>query len=386
MELYSSSFLPLNPGLYSSKDRWHPDQIGSQIDSHIQGAFPNVNYAEIAIFNVPEFDGSDNQEATSDCYIRDSFYRLYFKSAPKIVDLGTLMTMSSRKETFDLIQQVCTDLIYNGIIPVIIGGGHDISYAVYKSYVKLEKTITLSCVDSSFNIGLKNDKLKSSSFLSKIISHKPNHLFNFINVGYQTFFVKPEEIDLLDKMNFETYRLGEVKNNLHEVEPLLRSTDFISFDMSSVMSSSFVSNIYSTPNGFSGEEACRIFRYAGISDKISAVGIFEYNQSLDLQNQGSQLISQMIWYFLEGYKSRKYELNPNIDNCVKYTVAFEDENTEIEFFKSNLSGRWWMGVPFKKLESEDFDKYFVACSYADYEKANKGSVPSRWVKTYNRFL
>ena len=69
-----------------------------------------------------------------------------------------------------------------------------------------------------------------------------------------------------------------------------------------------------------------------------------------------------------------------------FSSLFEDENTEIEFFKSNLSGRWWMGVPFKKLESEDFDKYFVACSYADYEKANKGSVPSRWVKTYNRFL
>ena len=94
----------------------------------------------------------------------------------------------------------------------------------------------------------------------------------------------------------------------------------------------------------------------------------------------------MIWYFLEGYKSRKYELNPNIDNCIKYTVAFEDGNTEIEFFKSNLSGRWWMGVPFKKLESDDFDQYFVACSYADYEKANKGSVPARWIKTYNRFL
>ena len=145
MELNSSSFLPLNPGLYSSKDRWHPDQIGCQIDSHVQGSFPNINYAELAIFNVPEFDGSDNQEATSDCYVRDSLYRLYFKSIPKIADLGTLIIKSSRKKTFDLIEQVCVDLIYNGIIPVIIGGGHDISYAVYKSYSKLEKTITLSC-------------------------------------------------------------------------------------------------------------------------------------------------------------------------------------------------------------------------------------------------
>ena len=70
-----------------------------------------------------------------------------------------------------------------------------------------------------------------------------------------------------------------------------------------------------------GKKLCKIARYVGISDKITCFGIFEYNQFLDKLNQGSQLISQMIWYFLEGYKSRKHEQNPNIDNCIKYTVV-----------------------------------------------------------------
>ena len=40
--------------------------------------------------------------------------------------------------------------------------------------------------------------------------------------------------------------------------------------------------------------------------------------------------------FYEGVKSRKNELNPNLHNCVKYTVkAFEDHQTEIEFFKES---------------------------------------------------
>ena len=94
----------------------------------------------------------------------------------------------------------------------------------------------------------------------------------------------------------------------------------------------------------------------------------------------------MIWYFIEGYKSRKNELNPNIENCIKYTIVFEDEQTEIEFYKSQTSGRWWMGVPFKNPNTESFDNYFVACSYDDYQNANKGEIPSRWIKTYNRFL
>ena len=382
----SSNFIPLNPGLYSVKERWNPSQVGFQIDSHTQESFPNVDYAEIAIFNIPEYEGTDNIPSSEDCKVRDSFYRLYFENLPKVADLGTLRLMDSRKESFDLITEVCTDLIDKGIIPVIIGGGQDISYAIYKSYINLEKTITFCSVDSTFNIGLKEDKLKSSSFLSKMISHKPNHLFNFVNIGYQSFFVKPEEVHLLEGLNFEINRLGQVKSNMHKIEPMLRNTDFLSFDMSSVRSSSFMSNIYVTPNGFDGEESCKIARYAGISDKITSFGIFEYNQELDKLNQGSQLISQMMWYFIEGVKSRKYELNPNIDNCVKYTVAFEDEQTKIEFFKSQTSGRWWMGVPFKNPKTDSFDNYFVACSYEDYQQANKGEIPTRWLKTYNRFL
>ena len=237
---------------------------------------------------------------------------------------------------------------------------------MYKAYVSLEKNITICSVDSTFDIGTNEDKLRNNSFLSKIISYKPNFLFNFINIGYQIFFVKPEEVNLLENLNFELNRLGDIKKNLHNVEPLFRNSDFISFDMSSIRSSSFVSNIYSTPNGFDGEEKFKIAEYAGISDKITCFGIFEYNQFLDKLNQGSQLISQMIWYFLEGYKSRKHELNPNTDNCIKYTVAFEDEQTEIEFYKSQKSGRWWMGVPFKNPQTNNFDNYFVACSYDDY--------------------
>ena len=93
----------------------------------------------------------------------------------------------------------------------------------------------------------------------------------------------------------------------------------------------------------------------------------------------------MIWYFIEGYRQRKDELNPDVSNCMKYTVAFEDGKNEIVFYKSNTSGRWWMGVPFKPKNQKTFDNYFVACSYQDYELANQGEVPERWIKTFRKF-
>jgi len=379
-------FKPLNPGIYAAKDRWGATQIGRLIDTHTAGHFPEVKFAEIAIFNVPEYEGSKNQLATKDCKIRASFYKLHQEKSPRIVDLGTLQLMPTRKESFKIIQDVCEALLHNGIIPIIIGGGHDISYAVYKAYSALGKYITLASVDKSFDIGLEDDKLASYSHLGKMISHKPSHLFHYVNLGYQSYFVSTMATEMLKGMNFDVVRLGDLKANFQEVEPVMRNTDFLSFDISAIQFAYAGANVYSSPNGLNGEEACKIMRYAGVGDKLSAVGLFEYNQELDVNNQTAQLLSQMIWYFVDGYKMRKQELNPNLKNCIKYTVAFEDGKNEIIFYKSQSSGRWWMGVPFKKKGKKQLQNYFVACSYRDYEVANQGEVPERWSKTYNKFI
>jgi formiminoglutamase len=385
IELHSY-FNPLNAGIYTAKDRWRTTQIGRLIDSHTADHFPEVKFAEIAIFNVPEYEGSKNKLASQDCKIRASFYQLHQEKSPRIIDLGTLQLMPTRKESFKMIQDVCEALLHDGVIPIIIGGGHDISYAVYKAYAALEKYITLTSVDKSFDIGLEQDKLASYSHLGKMISHKPSHLFHYVNLGYQSYFVSTMATEMLKGMNFDIVRLGDLKADFQEVEPVMRNTDFLSFDISAIQFAYADANVYNSPNGLNGEEACKIMRYAGVSDKLSAVGLFEYNQELDVNNQTAQLLAQMIWYFVDGYKMRKQELNPNLKNCIKYTVAFEDGKNEIIFYKSQSSGRWWMGVPFKKEGKKQLQNYFVACSYRDYEIANQGEVPERWLKTYNKFI
>tara|TARA_B100001250_G_C19729220_1_gene757612 strand:- start:397 stop:1281 length:885 start_codon:yes stop_codon:yes gene_type:complete len=294
--------------------------------------------------------------------------------------------MPSRKESFRIIQLVCEELLHNGIIPVIIGGGHDLSYAVYKAYAALDKFITLTAVDSRFDIGLEEDSLASFSHLGKMISHKPSYLFNYTNLGYQSYFVSNIATDMFREMDFEAIRLGELKANFNEVEPIMRNTDFLSFDISAIQHQYAGANVYSSPNGLNGESACKIMRYTGVSDKITAVGLFEYNQDLDTNNQTAYLLAEMLWYFVDGYKIRKNELNPNMKDCTKYTVAFEDEKNEIIFYKSQSSGRWWMGVPFRKEGRKGLQNYYVACSYRDYEIANQGEIPERWLKTLNKFL
>ena len=189
---------------------------------------------------------------------------------------------------------------------------------------------------------------------------------------------------MLEKMNFDIIRLADIKKTLSDVEPIMRNSDFLSFDISSISYAYASANTYSSPNGLSGREACSIFRYAGMSDKISSVGLFEYNHILDINHQTAQLISQMIWYFIDGYTKRKNELNPNLKNCLKYTVSFDDGKNEIVFYKSKNTARWWMGVPFISDTNNSKERYFVACSYNDYKVANQGDIPEKWIKTFNK--
>ena len=377
-------FKPNSEEKYQDQNNWQSTQLGHQIYSHNLDQFPEYKFCEIAFFNVREYEGSLNLTTDKECKIRSELYDLHFDKCPRMCDLGFLEIDKNRKDSFKNIENVCVELLHNGILPLVIGGGHDITYAIYKAYSVIDKSITLTTVDKKFDLGNKDEKISNTNFFSKILEAKPNNLFHYNNIGYQTFFVSPLAVKMLDDLNFDVLRLGNVNSRIRNVEPVLRNTDLLSFDLSSVKSSDLNANKYSSANGFSAVEACKIMRYAGLSDKITSLAICEYNQLLDLNGLTSQLISQMIWYFIEGVKSRKNELNPNIKNCIKYTVSFDDGKNEIIFYKSNLSSRWWMGVPFKNLDNSNLDYYFVACSYEDYEQANRGEIPIKWIKTFNK--
>ena len=98
-------------------------------------------------------------------------------------------------------QIVCEFLIKKGKLPFIVGGGNDLTYALYKAYANLNRFITLTCIDSDFNLGLEGDVISSESFFGKILSHKPNHLFQFNNLAYQSYLVSPLALDMMQSLN-----------------------------------------------------------------------------------------------------------------------------------------------------------------------------------------
>lgn len=348
---------------------------------------PDLDDVQLAIIGVEEDRKSEDNLGSGKglSQIREKLYQLFQGNwHTSIADLGNIKKGNSVKDTHFAVTEVVSDLLKNNIIPIIIGGGQDITYANYRAYDKLEQVVNLVAVDNMFDLGDLEDELSSRTYLSKIIMQKPNNLFNYCNIGYQTYLNSQQEIKLIEDLNFDAYRLGEAKN-LEIVEPILRDADIVTIDIGAIRQSDAPGNNNASPNGFYGEEACAITRYAGLSDKVSSFGIYEYNPRLDSNNQTAHLIAQMIWYFIDGFNQRAkdYPFSTK-ESYQKFTVVLEDDDP-INFYKSDKSGRWWMEINI--IGNNKYKRHtLIPCTYQDYMDATKEILPNRWYKAMKKMV
>lgn len=358
-------------------------QLGSKIVFHTDKEFPDLSKIRIAIVGVLENRGDVHQDKEVNLdYIREELYSLFPGNwDASIADLGSIKAGNSNDDTYFAVKKVVSSLIKKKIIPIVIGGSQDLTYALYRAYDDLEQMVNLVSVDNKFDFGKEKDAVSANSFLTKIILEEPNNLFNFSNVGYQTYYNSQEEIDLIDKLFFEAYRLGDISSNLSLAEPVFRDADLVSIDLTSVKSADSGNFSLFVPNGFNGKEICALSRYAGISDKVSLLGIFNHNSS----RQESVLIAQIIWYFIEGfhYRSNEYPFGSK-ENYNKYIIPSED-GEELIFYKSDKTDRWWIEIPFISNGSNKLKKStLLPCSYEEYLRACDQEIPERWWKAQRR--
>jgi formiminoglutamase len=217
--------------------------------------------------------------------------------------------------------------------------------------------------------------------------HEPNYLFSYTHLAYQSYLIDPLSVAVLEKLYFEAFRIGQMRTNMQEMEPAIRNADMLSFDITSIKSSDAPGNKNAQPFGLTGEEACQICWYAGMNEKLSSAGFYEYNPSLDdVNKKTASVIATMIWYFIEGYYNRKNEQNFRSNDFLKYSVSMPVEPEVLTFYKSKFSEKWWMEVPYANGRERYARNSIVPCSYNDYQTATKGEVPERFISTLAKLL
>ncbi|MFD2517817.1 formimidoylglutamase [Salinimicrobium flavum] len=375
-------FTPVNDGLIAEFRSGRG--LGSTLKIHAEEkAFPDLDDVKIALFGVNEdrLNEDSNGEPFNFDGIRRSFYSLFPGNWHlTMADLGDITRGETVEDTYYAVQTTVAELLKKGIIPVIIGGSQDLVYPQYRAYDGVEQMVNLVNIDSRFDLGDADKTISNRSYVGKIVVTKPYNLFNYSNLGYQTYFNSQDEIELMDRLFFDAYRLGEVTSEISMVEPVMRDASLVTVDMGAVSAGALGNYRMPSPNGFDGKEICALARYAGISDKVTSFGVYEINSDLNFSSC-NMLIAQIIWYFVEGVNFRKNENTISAKKeFIKYQVPVDDEI--LIFYKSPVSSRWWIEIPFITNSNNKLRRHtLLPCTEGDYKDACDQVIPERWYKT-----
>ena len=350
------------------------------IHTHDQG-LPEIKNVNIAIIGVSEIRNAffpTSNYALHD--FRKAFYQLYPGNWNiKLTDLGDLPNGERVEDTYFALQEICKHLRQMNVLPIVIGGSHDLIYPMYRSYSSGNQLVNIVSIDSQFDFSQQEELISGRSYMSKIIMEQPNMLYNFTNIGYQSYYIAQEELDLMDKLFFESYRLGTFSNEVANAEPLIRDADIVSIDMKALSWQS-TGDPNGLPNGIDSKTICALARYAGISDRLTAFGLFE----LPSTSIFHQLLSQIVWYFIEGVNLRFGEYPVLTSQGYKrYTVTLSDR--DLVFFQSEISERWWVEITNENyLDNKSKTTALLSCNRKEYEDACNDILPERWWKATKR--
>lgn len=371
----SDFLLPVNLHELNFDEGYKDGQIGNAINVYNFDDFPDLDDVQIVLVGCGEQRGSGMIHGHSNAanVIRKHFYGLhYWHTDIKLADVGNIKPGSLYTDSYAALKTVVHELINDGKTVVILGGSHDLTLSQYYAYADDKKIIEASCVDALIDLNISSS-YRHENFLMEMLTGEPNYIRHYNHIGFQSYYVHPKMLETMDKLRFDCFRVGHVKENIEEMEPVLRNSNFLSFDISAIANSYAPSNKLS-PNGFTGEEACSLVRFAGMSPNVSSVGIYGYNPATDTEELTAKQVSHMLWYLMDGRSRGRREADiDERESFNEYHTAFAE--VETTFLQSKKTGRWWMQLP---------DKRFIACSYKDYLLASSNEIPERWLRAQER--
>lgn len=365
---------PVNLAELSEDEGYKDGQMGRIIKVY-DDEFPDLDDAALVIVGCGEQRGSGiiGPESRAADAVRKEFYKLFFwHTDVRMADIGNIRAGASFADSYAALKMIVKELTDQGKTVVILGGSHDLTLGQYQAYAQKRRLIEACCIDSMIDLNV-DSPFANENFLMDMLTGEPNYIRHYNHIGFQSYFVHPRMLETMDKLRFDCYRVGHVKESIEEMEPVIRNSDLLSFDISAIASAYAPANKI-TPNGFNGEEACILMRYAGMSPAVSSIGIYGYQPQHDVNEQTAKQISHMLWYLVDG-RSRGHRdaALDERESFTEYHTAFAEVDTT--FLQSRRTGRWWMQLP---------DKKFIACSYKDYMLASSNEIPERWLRAQER--
>ena len=269
-----------------------------------------------------------------------------------LIDFGALANPGH-----DSFIQVHKELLSSQIVPIYLGFD--------RSFVKSLITAQNTAFDhQECSVIAKDLNLIEYILEQKLLSEK-----KLSPLGFQTHLSFPQTMEIFPSSYISDFRLGKLRSNLSSAEPIIRQANTLILNLNVLRKSDLPELEDAPPSGFNSEELSQLGKYIGVSEQGKSILILGTEELKT--NYSSQLLSQLIWYILEGFDKKFNEtIDENNSNFTSYSVESNSQNLPLNFIKSSKSGKWWV----KHLEH---DNKYIACSYQDYVMTCNDDIPER---------
>ena len=329
-----------------------------------------ISSYDLAIFYLGDVKDVEN--------LRKKIFSLEFGDwSSKLIDLGALNQGHSESDSLFGIQEIIKKLSNLGIYTLMIGGSQSDIDVYCKSFTTNEYLDVVS-IDKFLGINESIVKNESSNYLSRIILDENIKLTTFSNVGYLKHLNNTKKTNLVDKFNFEILSLGQLKNDINEIEPIVRNSQIINFSIEA-LKSNVINYKITSPNGINSYEACIISKFVGQSIDCKIATINNIVQSLECYS----IVSEMMWYIVDGFDSRFDDNFENLDEFEIYHTEIDGHH--LKFLKSHISKRWWAEYVDDRIIS--VKNHLIPCSESDFKLSQTGIISDRILKRMkNKFV
>lgn len=249
--------------------------------------------------------------------IREVFYKLtpdaedpeiFTNLLEKTHDVGDLEISGRLDSDQKVLSEVLARYLEPGVIPIILGGGHETAYGHFRGYAEAGLQTSIFNLDAHTDVRpLKNGQSHSGSPFRQALEHESDTCEQYLVAGLQSHSVAKGHLEYIEKKN-GSYLFRE-ETNITSISGMFHEHSskrlMVTFDMDAVDQAHAPGVSAPCTNGLPSDLWLTAAYLAGRNEQVTSFDLCEMNPNYDRDGQTARLAALTVWHFLLGLSQRQ---------------------------------------------------------------------------------
>lgn len=233
------------------------------------------------------------------------YYQKHIEILERTFHAGTILCENEVKKDQERLGTAIQKRLDSGLIPIIIGGGHETSFGHFLGYVKSNRKVTIINIDAHTDVReLKNGSPHSGSPFRQAVEHASGNCKGYHVFGLNPASVSSQHYQYVKKYGSSVFEGDTTKDAIINRMKNTEGDVMITMDMDAV-NHAYAPGVSSpNPAGLTKELWLDLAFEFGKNLKVTSFDLCEVNPVYDRDNQTVRLAAMTIWQFLLGLSMR----------------------------------------------------------------------------------